>query len=222
MRSSLGMATRLFGAHQRRTSATTFSIGSIRRVSIGAFRQRIVHPRTMIALTLAVGAGASVLIALSPTASKQTQNQPVPTIESASVFSLARSYFVFTCCTIPIIIDNSTSLLNALTHSGIPGLAMIVNFFVRHTFFAQFVAGESVADCRDSMAFLRSRNVGTLLNYAAEADENLQVHSKDLEQLRLQEVERAIDEAGAFEASEAKKGAARGSTMFALKIVSTI
>lgn len=222
MRSSLGMATRLFGAHQRRTSATTFSIGSIRRVSIGAFRQRIGHPRTMITLTLAVGAGASVLIALSPAASKQTQNQPVPTIESASVFSLARSYFVFTCCTIPIIIDNSTSLLNALTHSGIPGLAMIVNFFVRHTFFAQFVAGESVADCRDSMAFLRSRNVGTLLNYAAEADENLQVHSKDLEQLRLQEVERAIDEAGAFEASEAKKGAARGSTMFALKIVSTI
>ncbi|KIR34069.1 hypothetical protein I352_03302 [Cryptococcus deuterogattii MMRL2647] len=69
------------------------------------------------------------------------------------------------------------------------------------------------------MAFLRSRNVGTLLNYAAETDESLQVHSKDLEQLRLQEVERAIDEAGAFEASEAKKGAARGSTMFALKII---
>ncbi|KIR29252.1 hypothetical protein CNBG_9289 [Cryptococcus deuterogattii R265] len=223
MRSSLGMATGLFGAHQRRTSATTFfSIGSIRRVSVGSFRQRIGHTRTLTALTLAIGAGASVLIALSPSASKKTQNQPVPTIESASVFSLARSYFVFTCCTIPIIIDNSTSLLNALTHSGIPGLAMVVNFFVRHTFFAQFVAGESVADCRDSMAFLRSRNVGTLLNYAAETDESLQVHSKDLEQLRLQEVERAIDEAGAFEASEAKKGAARGSTMFALKITGLI
>ena len=104
---------------------------------------------------------------------------------------------------------------------------------------------------------LYSRGVGSVLNYSAEAEEDVAnasahqssevVHgggggvdghvgplarastagtdtartkAKELEALRLREVERAIDGTGEFERAVEAKGGSRGSAGFALKIVS--
>lgn len=186
----------------------------------GTMNRRPIGARVVASLTMA--AGALLYWRLSPAPS--SDSNPRPTISTASPLTLARSYLVFTCCAIPGIVDNSTRILKFLTGSPIPGVKAVTEAVVRRTFFAHFVAGESVADCRDVMIDLRSRGVGTLLNYAAEAgiDEGKDMDPECLEQLRLKEVEGAIIEAGRFETAEAARGATRGSTMFALKIVSVV
>ena len=71
------------------------------------------------------------------------------------------------------------------------------------------------------MEGLRSRDVGTVLNYSAEvAEDGGREGTNRLERERLEEVERALDEAGAFERQVEENGGKRGSTAFALKIVS--
>lgn len=147
---------------------------------------------------------------------------PPPSIQSAGLGELLRSYLVYTLCSVPLLIDNSPSLLHFLTHSPIPGLKFVTEGVVRQTFFAQFVAGESVAGCRDTMEKLRSRGVGTMLNYSAEADLGVEFDAKKLEQARLEEVERALDEAGRWERDVEANGGMAGSTSFALKIVSRV
>ena len=104
---------------------------------------------------------------------------------------------------------------------------------------------------------LYSRGVGSVLNYSAEAEEDVvnataphkgeevvhgggggvdghvgplartstganpeRAKAKQLEELRLREVERAIDGTGEFEKDVEAKGGSRGSAGFALKIVS--
>ena len=96
---------------------------------------------------------------------------------------------------------------------------------MRRTFFAQFVPGESVAECRPVMEDLRRREVGSVLNYSAEAEvdkgakEGLGEVMRRLERERLEEVERALDGAGEFERVMEMEGRQRGSTAFALKVV---
>jgi proline dehydrogenase len=149
------------------------------------------------------------------------EGEPTPPIQTAPLSALARSYLVFTACAIPALVDNTSAILDTLTHSPIPGVAELTNAVVRRTVFAQFVAGESVADCRDKMSDLRARNIGSILNYTAEAGIDAgDLTPEDLEALRFKEVAGAILEAGKFEDVEAARGATRGSTMFALKIVS--
>lgn len=76
-----------------------------------------------------------------------------------------------------------------------------------------------MAGCRESMEKLRGRGVGTMLNYSAEAELGAEFDSEKLELARLEEVERALDEAGRFERDVEAKGGMAGSTAFALKIV---
>jgi proline dehydrogenase len=140
-------------------------------------------------------------------------------LTSASLPSLIRSYLVYTACSLPFLIDHAPALLHAFTHSPIPGVGALAEWAVRHTFFAQFVPGESVAECLGTMWALRGRNVGTLLNYSAEADESgesAKVDMRAMERQRLEEVYRAIEAMGEFE-REAER---RGASAFALKIVS--
>lgn len=156
----------------------------------------------------------------SATLSPGIVSPPAPSIQDASVLELARSYLVYTLCSIPMLIDHSPTLLHTLTHSPIPGLKTLTESVVRGTFFAQFVAGESVAGCRESMERLRARGVGTMLNYSAEAEIGANFDAAVLEQARYEEVERALDEAGRFERDVEARGGMPGSTAFALKIVS--
>lgn len=169
----------------------------------------------------ALGGGAILIPATanltgsSPEAEMETVTRMSDSLTSASTSSLLRSYLVYTACSIPYLIDYAPGLLSAFTNSPIPGLKTLTEWIVRHSFFAQFVPGETVRECMPTMAELRSRNVGTLLNYSAEADE-AKADTRGLEKQRLEEVYRAIDAMGEFEAQAEKRGA----SAFALKIVS--
>jgi proline dehydrogenase len=77
----------------------------------------------------------------------------------------------------------------------------------------------------ETMRDLRTRGVGSVLNYSAEADlegvEDSGEFMRELERRRLKEVERALDQAGEFEMECERNGGLRGSTAFALKVVGT-
>jgi proline dehydrogenase len=70
------------------------------------------------------------------------------------------------------------------------------------------------------MEELRGRNVGTVLNYSAEAECEGAEDARRLQEQRLREVYRAIEGASEFEDKMAAKGELKGSTCFALKVVS--
>lgn len=77
------------------------------------------------------------------------------------------------------------------------------------------------------MRDLRKVGIGSVLNYSAEVgvdDEGGLTDEKRrlFEEKRLKEVERALVEAGRFEAQIAEQGLKRGSTSFALKVVSLL
>jgi proline dehydrogenase len=68
------------------------------------------------------------------------------------------------------------------------------------------------------MEYLRRRNVGSALNYSAEADGEIESDHAELD--RLREVETALDVQGALEQRMHAEGWERGSSAFALKVVS--
>lgn len=189
-------------------------------------RNRTTNPQTTRygrrAFYVATGLGAAMI----PTAmmaetieeSLETSPRISSSLSSMSTASIVRSYVVYTACSIPFLIDYAPTLLSSFTNSPIPGLGALTQFIVRHTFFAQFVPGESVAECQPTMLALRSRNIGSLLNYSAEADEN-STDVRHLEKQRLDEVYRAIEALGKFENEVEASGGQRGSSAFALKIV---
>ena len=160
--------------------------------------------------------GASWLGVENNSPTSNVQSEP-PSIQSAPTSTLLRTYLVYTLCSFPTLIDIAPSLLHSLTHSPIPGLARLTESVVRHTFFAQFVPGETVAECRATMETLRANGVGSVLNYSAEAE----VADVTAEAQRYGEVERALDEGGAFEDWVFRQGGEKGITAFALKIVSS-
>lgn len=169
---------------------------------------------------------AGLTMSLIPSAHADSPPNPSSTqpssIQSASTLTLLRSYFVYTLCSLPPLIDNAPSILHVFTHSPIPGLKSITEAVVRRTFFAQFVPGETVRECKATMEGLRKREVGSVLNYSAEAEaeEGDEVEQqRKVEEGRLREVERALDEAGEFERDVERSGGGRGSTAFALKVV---
>lgn len=157
---------------------------------------------------------------LSPEEQLETcPRAPVDSLTSTPTSALIRSYLVYTACSIPFLIDYAPSLLNAFTKSPIPGLGALTEFIVRHTFFAQFVPGETVGECLPSMHDLRARKISAVLNYSAEADDEGKADVRHLEKQRLEEVYRAITAMGTFEDEVVGDGGKRGSSAFALKIV---
>ena len=196
---------------------------SARTATPGPARAR--YPSGRRALYVGAGLGAAVMLptALMADTTPEEQLETSPRISnslsSMSTPAIVRSYVVYTACSIPFLIDYAPTLLSTFTNSPIPGLSAVTNFIVRHTFFAQFVPGESVEECQPTMMQLRSRNVGSLLNYSAEADENA-TDVRHLEKQRLDEIYHAIDAMGKFEDDVESSGGQRGSSAFALKIVS--
>lgn len=55
--------------------------------------------------------------------------------QQESVSSLLRAYFVYSACSIPLLVDWSPTILHTLL--SIPGIKQATSLFVRHTFFAQ-------------------------------------------------------------------------------------
>ena len=97
-----------------------------------------------------------------PFSSTYLQRQPTAT--------LLRSLLVFRLCRVPLLIKNARPLLAAL--QAVPAVGPpLARALLRGTFFAQFVGGETEAELAPVVAALAREGVGSILDYAAEADE---------------------------------------------------
>lgn len=125
----------------------------------------------------------------------------------------------------PGVVDYSPAVLDFFVNSP---LRSPTEWFVRHTFFGQFVAGETVEGCMPTLKALRERNVGAMLNYSAEVhDSQLNDDSPAKEERDRKEREKkfetiiaALEAAGEYERSLPVDQ--RGVTGFALKIVRSL
>lgn len=185
-------------------------------------RSRSLRP-LYLALTLFAG---SVLYAKTlPTA------DPPPSLAKTPLTSLLRSYAVWTLISFPSLVDASPAILDFTFKTNIPLIRPIGEFVIRNTFFPQFIPGESAQECLPGLQEMRRRNVGHALNYSAEGD-TLEVGTtgkgkgkeqvKSAMQMRYEEVERALDVQGEFERQMEEEGWAKGSSAFALKVVSVL
>ncbi|KEP51851.1 proline dehydrogenase [Rhizoctonia solani 123E] len=93
----------------------------------------------------------------------------VETEPATSLGNLLRSYFVYSMCSVPTLVDWSPAILD--TCASIPGIREVSRAFIRRTFFAQFVGGDTCDDTLSLITDLRKQNKGTLLAYSVEVDE---------------------------------------------------
>lgn len=84
-----------------------------------------------------------------------------------STLSLIRSLVVFKLCTVRPLVSNAKRLIDL--SNTILG-RRITSFAVKHVFFAQFCAGEDAEDIQPTLLQLRQAGIGSILDYAAEAD----------------------------------------------------
>lgn len=126
-------------------------------------------------------------------------------LSRASFSTLLRSYFVYSVCSFPAIVNYSPVIISAAT--SIPGLRQIAEAVIRGTFFAQFVGGDTAEGALPVLAQLRRNNIGALLGYSVEVDED-QANSIELTENRastqgyianVEETIRSIDVAADFE-----------------------
>lgn len=164
---------------------------------------------------------------LVPTLSAETEPFPgagSSSLQIASTAQLLRTWLVYSLISFPGVVDYSPKILSILINSP---LRLPTEWFVRNTFFEQFVPGETVEDCISSLKALRTRGIGAMLNYSAEVDESrLQddnTYGKEARRQRerkhrLEQVMMALEKSGEYERSLPVEQ--RGATGFALKVVS--
>eukprot|EP00127_Corallochytrium_limacisporum_P005641 Clim_evm20s210 gene=Clim_evmTU20s210 len=87
--------------------------------------------------------------------------------KSKTLFELARAWAIFKICTFRPFVDNAEKILDV--SEKILGKSVTL-FFVRHSFFNHFCAGQDADDIQGSLERLRASGVGGILDYAAEAD----------------------------------------------------
>lgn len=80
---------------------------------------------------------------------------------------LVRALVVFRLCGVPWLVSNAGRILAAA--QSVVG-TRVTNALVRHTFFGHFCAGETAEGIMPTVDRLRASNVGSILDYAAEAD----------------------------------------------------
>lgn len=152
------------------------------------------------------------------------KDKPERGIRAVPTRDLIRGYLVYAACSIPALIDASPAILHAFGSSPIPGLPALANTVVRHTFFAQFVPGETVEECMPILAQMHNQNVGGALNYCAEAEQGELDHTavRDAKELNrcLAECYKGIEELGKLEDQIEAAGGRRGASAFAVKVVS--
>ncbi|ETW87760.1 hypothetical protein HETIRDRAFT_122039 [Heterobasidion irregulare TC 32-1] len=139
-----------------------------------------------------------------------------------------RSYVVYTMCSFPTLVDWSPTMLSFF--SSVPGLKQVTEGFVRRTFFAQFVGGETAHECVPLLEQFRAENKGALFAYSVEVDEHEaagQGHkpSVPVHKRIVQEMIRSIDVAADFEdrhASGSSSTAAGRRTWVAVKLTALL
>jgi proline dehydrogenase len=152
--------------------------------------------------------------------SDYTLNDSSP--DTASNLTLLRSYLVWTVLGLPSIVNASPKLLDFALNTKIPLIPTIAENVVRGTFFAQFIPGETAGECAPTIENLRRQNIGSALNYSAEADAREEVEESVLQTRRYDEIERAIAVQGRIEREMQREGWRQGSAAFAVKVVSSI
>ena len=94
-------------------------------------------------------------------------DDPKKSYGTQSTEDIVRALFVFKICSSKFLINNCESLLkHSINIFGAP----FVMSFVRPTFFAHFCAGECEESIQPRIDYLRSHGIGSILDYAAEAD----------------------------------------------------
>ena len=175
--------------------------------------------RTPLYLVLTLLAGGVVYTKSLPSPT------PSPSLAKAPLSELIRSYAVWSLISFPSLVDVSPALLDFTFKTSIPLIRPVGDFVIRNSFFPQFIPGETAEECLPGLQEMRRRNVGHALNYSAEGDtlelqKGKKAVQKSPEEMRFGEVERALDVQGEFERQMAEEGWAKGSSAFALKVVS--
>ncbi|KAI0825334.1 FAD-linked oxidoreductase [Trametes gibbosa] len=133
--------------------------------------------------------------------------------------ALARTYVVYSLCSIPLLVDWSPTILSALL--AVPGLKQITESIVRYTFFNQFVGGDSAEEAIPVLEQLRGENKGVLFVYSVEVDETApgSVGSASLSAHKhiVDETLHCIDVAADFEDKHASEDGGKG-TWVAIKL----
>ncbi|KZT61796.1 FAD-linked oxidoreductase [Calocera cornea HHB12733] len=144
------------------------------------------RPRRVLGPIAAVGllsAGGLAVLSAAPPASGETEStaptglspagEPKPLASSSLARvpfnQLLRSYFVYTTLSFPFVVDYAPALLDFLIK--IPVVGTLTVWGVRHTFFAQFVGGETAEELLPLMRDLRQQNKASILTYNVEVDE---------------------------------------------------
>mmetsp|Transcript_6889 Transcript_6889/g.19405 ORF Transcript_6889/g.19405 Transcript_6889/m.19405 type:complete len:188 (+) Transcript_6889:430-993(+) len=94
--------------------------------------------------------------------------------KSRTAGDLLRAVAVFQSCKFPWLVKNAEGLLNTASQVS----KSLTDSVVKKTFFAHFCAGENEDEVKPVMQKLGSSHVGSILDYAAEAD-------LDTEEVRL-------------------------------------
>ena len=173
------------------------------------------------------------------TSASASDNQNTQTALSRTPLSaLVRTWLVYTFTSLPLIVDYSPVILNALTRSPIPGVSAVSEWIVRRTFFDQFVGGDDVKSCLPVMETLREEEIGTMLVYSVEVEEHedhkggkgesVEMRKEEEDRVRrateerVEETLRCIRVAGDFERRMKARtgGLGFGGTYVAIKLVS--
>ncbi len=112
---------------------------------------------------------------IDQTQTSTTKNNYLPH-EHKSISQIFTSLIVFQLCKQPYLIQHADQIID---YSNKVFGKTITNSFIRHTFFAQFCAGENENDIIPILHQLKECNVGAILDYAAEDDENDVVDNDD-------------------------------------------
>ncbi|KAH7907860.1 FAD-linked oxidoreductase, partial [Hygrophoropsis aurantiaca] len=128
------------------------------------------YARTAVSLAALTSAGAAAAIYHDADHSPSSS-----TLSTAPLSTLLRTYLVYTLVSIPPLVDAAPSLLSALLAT--PGLRIAAEAFVRRTFFAQFVGGETAEGCVPVLGDLRREGKGALFAYSVEVpDQGAHAH----------------------------------------------
>ncbi|WWC94413.1 hypothetical protein V866_001255 [Kwoniella sp. B9012] len=187
---------------------------------VARFARRLSRPR-LIASTASAGLLYSVYTLQDDPMSSSSKSSPPdfdPMLRSMSFGSLLGTWIVYKSCSFPALVDSSEKVLS-LTND-IPGLRQLTHLVIRHTFFKQFVGGDTAEDCIPTIKRLRDNNIGCLLTYSVEEESAGQPHQQEATattRANVKETIRSIEIAGQVNKRMTPVGQI-GSTWIALKL----
>ncbi|KAI9352688.1 FAD-linked oxidoreductase-like protein [Obelidium mucronatum] len=121
-----------------------------------------------------VATGATATIAKAATADVDSlwstsdwSPQQVRPYKDKSTLELLNSYTVFKLCEFPPLVSMAPTVINIAERTG---TKFLMNYGVKQTFFKHFCGGETISEVLPTMTKLKSRNMGSILDLAMEAD----------------------------------------------------